>query len=336
MATATASDYSTTTVANGLYYPLSSNPSSYLVAADIAGKADLASPTFTGTPSLPTGTIAVTQTAGNNTTALATTAFVTAAVPAFATDAEINSPASTTKVVSPFDVVRMITNRAVYDTQSSSPTFSTSGTGAEAYKRTNDRIVFLGTPNVGVAGFGQMIFETTASQIGIFGARRGAAIESQDWNRRVWMTGTIAFGSLGDSNTTFRLMLGGRNTATTGSPTRPSVGFRMNGGGGNPLVLVTYGWNGSANVVTETTSSFNPVVNQSFDWAIYQVPNQANPATSFCYLYVNDTLVATGNFSPAEITNTFNYYVASCEATVSQANRMTVQTLPTKIWWSRS
>jgi len=42
-------------------------------------KAPLASPTFTGTPSLPTGTTAVTQTAGNSTTALATTAFVTTA-----------------------------------------------------------------------------------------------------------------------------------------------------------------------------------------------------------------------------------------------------------------
>lgn len=40
--------------------------------------APLASPTFTGTPTLPTGTIAVTQTAGNNTTAVATTAFVIA------------------------------------------------------------------------------------------------------------------------------------------------------------------------------------------------------------------------------------------------------------------
>ena len=39
--------------------------------------ARLASPTFTGTPTLPTGTIATTQTAGNNTTAVATTAFVT-------------------------------------------------------------------------------------------------------------------------------------------------------------------------------------------------------------------------------------------------------------------
>ena len=39
-----------------------------------------ASPTLTGTPTLPTGTIATTQTAGNNSTAIATTAFVTAAV----------------------------------------------------------------------------------------------------------------------------------------------------------------------------------------------------------------------------------------------------------------
>jgi hypothetical protein len=42
-------------------------------------KANLASPTFTGTPTLPTGTIGTTQTAGNSTTALATTAFVTTA-----------------------------------------------------------------------------------------------------------------------------------------------------------------------------------------------------------------------------------------------------------------
>jgi hypothetical protein len=43
-----------------------------------------ASPTLTGTPTLPTGTIATTQTAGNSTTAIATTAFVTTAVSASA------------------------------------------------------------------------------------------------------------------------------------------------------------------------------------------------------------------------------------------------------------
>jgi hypothetical protein len=41
-----------------------------------------ASPTFTGTPALPTGTTAVTQTFGNSSTALATTAFVQAALQA--------------------------------------------------------------------------------------------------------------------------------------------------------------------------------------------------------------------------------------------------------------
>lgn len=46
----------------------------------IATKADLASPTFTGTPSLPTGTTAVTQSFGTSSTLLATTEFVQAAL----------------------------------------------------------------------------------------------------------------------------------------------------------------------------------------------------------------------------------------------------------------
>ena len=50
------------------------------IATAISTKADLASPTFTGTPTLPSGTIATTQSSGNNTTALATTAFVQAAL----------------------------------------------------------------------------------------------------------------------------------------------------------------------------------------------------------------------------------------------------------------
>ena len=47
-----------------------------------ANFAPIDSPTFTGTPTLPTGTIATTQTAGNNSTAIATTAYADAAVAA--------------------------------------------------------------------------------------------------------------------------------------------------------------------------------------------------------------------------------------------------------------
>ena len=46
------------------------------IATAIATKADLASPTFTGTPSLPTGTTAVTQSSTDSSTKIATTAFV--------------------------------------------------------------------------------------------------------------------------------------------------------------------------------------------------------------------------------------------------------------------
>jgi hypothetical protein len=49
------------------------------IAIAVATKADLSSPTFTGTPSLPTGTTGVTQSYGNSSTLLATTAFVQAA-----------------------------------------------------------------------------------------------------------------------------------------------------------------------------------------------------------------------------------------------------------------
>jgi hypothetical protein len=52
------------------------------IAIAIATKADLASPTFTGTPTLPTGTTATTQSFGNSSTAIATTAFVQAALAA--------------------------------------------------------------------------------------------------------------------------------------------------------------------------------------------------------------------------------------------------------------
>jgi hypothetical protein len=50
------------------------------IATAIATKSDLTSPTFTGTPSLPTGTTGVTQTSTNSSTLLATTAFVQAAL----------------------------------------------------------------------------------------------------------------------------------------------------------------------------------------------------------------------------------------------------------------
>lgn len=62
-----------------------------LVQTQLDLKAPLSSPTFTGTPTLPTGTIAVTQSAGNNTVAVATTAYVDAAASAAASGATLDT-----------------------------------------------------------------------------------------------------------------------------------------------------------------------------------------------------------------------------------------------------
>jgi hypothetical protein len=61
-------------------------PVSVATLAALNLKTDIASPIFTGTPILPTGTIGTTQAVGDNSTALATTAFVTAAITTTASD----------------------------------------------------------------------------------------------------------------------------------------------------------------------------------------------------------------------------------------------------------
>jgi hypothetical protein len=124
MATATASDYSTTTVANGLYYPLSSNPAGYLTTApvtsvagrtgavtlavaDVSGAAPLASPALTGTPTAPTAT------GGTNTTQIATTAFVTAAIPTNNVKAWVNFNGTGTVAIRASANVSSITDNGV-------------------------------------------------------------------------------------------------------------------------------------------------------------------------------------------------------------------------------
>ena len=57
------------------------------LTSDLSIYAPLASPTFTGTPTLPTGTIATTQAPANNSTKVATTAYADAAATAAATAA---------------------------------------------------------------------------------------------------------------------------------------------------------------------------------------------------------------------------------------------------------
>ncbi|MFN5090159.1 MAG: beta strand repeat-containing protein [Bacteroidota bacterium] len=92
-------------------------------------RAPLASPTFTGTPSLPTGTTGVTQTAGNNTTALATTQFVTSAVAAVASTVRLNSDEFTaTAAQTVFTFTTATSNTGAVQTPLSKPYMYINGT----------------------------------------------------------------------------------------------------------------------------------------------------------------------------------------------------------------
>lgn len=88
--------------------------SGYLSSTDwttFNGKANVNSQVFTGTPSLPTGTTGVTQTAGTNNTTLATTAFATTAL-----NGKMNNPSLTASYIPKALTATTIGNSRLLDT----------------------------------------------------------------------------------------------------------------------------------------------------------------------------------------------------------------------------
>jgi hypothetical protein len=364
MATATAADYSTTTVANGLYYPLSSNPAGYLTSApvtsvagrtgaitlavaDVSGAAPLASPTFSGTPSLPTGTIGVTQTAGNNTTALATTAFVQQEVPSASTTAagkvelatvdEALRPSSSTLGMTP-DTTREMLMYPGYINLFGGGNVATSGTGAAStFTFGSQRWHAIRSPNATVAGYGMYIFDYSFSGIGMAAMTRGSSSHARKWNNKIWVSGRTVLGQFaettsglnGDANCTARVMLGGRSSAGTGGmqAADPGIGWRVAGGGSVALVMTV----STGSVLTETTSSFTPVLGQVFDWKMY------SDGTGNVTLWVNDSQVATSTGGPSTSTaENSNFYCEVVEQTASAVTPLGMGNFGSKVFWSQA
>jgi hypothetical protein len=311
MATATAADYSTTTAANGLYYPLSSNPASYLVAADIAGKADLASPTFTGTPSLPTGTIGVTQTAGNNTTALATTAFVQQEVPDFATAAQAALNSSATTVISPSIFPFAMSNGLTQRLDNINNSFVSSGSVLGGFPGLRQMV----TSTVSVAG--RASFQ--AGSIGLVTLCTSAGSEGLlNFSKKIWLCGkfvaNINATYVGDSNGFTSISLGGYTTNTsTGAMTVRGIGLKKIGGSASVIELVVHNGTSQSTVSTTKTCSTAEVV----EYLIY------SDGTGNVQLYLNGTLEASSASGPTG--NTGNYqgvYREQVEQTASAAVRV--------------
>ena len=295
-------------------------------------RAAVDSQVFTGTPTLPTGTIATTQTAGDNTTKLATTAFVTAAVPAFAT---FTTPGvnSTTTVVSPRVVMDYIMHpgRTEWMKFGSS---ATSGTGAAVYGGntsglTARQTAFFG-PNAATAGYAMAIWDTADTGLGMLGFTRGVTYEQRAWNKGIWASGRGVVGINnntwnGDANTTVRVSVGGKSSAGSGaiSASEPGFGWLIPGMG-NALQLQV----SNQSTVTTVTSSFTPVARQVFDWKMF------SDGTGNVTLWINDSVVATTTAGPSTATpESFNFYFEMIEQTASTATKIAYNSFNSRVWW---
>jgi hypothetical protein len=309
MATATAADYSTTTVANGLYYPLSSNPAGYLTTApvtsvagrtgavtlavaDVSGAAAIDSQAFTGTPSLPTGTIGVTQTAGNNTTALATTAFVTAAVPAFATAAQARAFTSTTTAINPRQLIWAMLSQDVVYVNRQQFTFTNVGTISYTISGSIGTVTRPGTAGA------------CSSRARIFGVSQVDQTDNQEvktnpknhsnYSLRKIFSGRSRVEIITDTNFTWAWYHGKAEADGVGDLTRRGFGWKMIGGAGSRFLLLQV-HNGTT--LTSVTSSYAVTANVAFDWDIES--DGAGNVT----LYVNGTSVATSSAGPTGLVN---------------------------------
>ena len=293
-------------------------------------KAPLASPTFTGVPAAPTAT------AGTNTTQLATTAFVTAAVPAIATTAQALIPTSTTVALSP-DAGREMIMYPGYIQMYGGGNVGTSGTGAGAIITfASQRWHALSGPNTGVAGYAAFVFDYTFSGIGMAAMTRGVSAFSRKWNSKIWASGRTILGQYaeltsgynGDANTTARVMVGGRSTIATGGmlSSENGIGWKVAGGGSAALVLTV----SNGTTLTEVTSSFTPTLQQVFDWKIY------SDGSGNVTLWVNDSQVATSTGGPTTSTaETYNFYLEIVDQTASTATRFAMGNFGTKVFWAQ-
>jgi hypothetical protein len=310
--------------------PAGASIDGYATTASLATYAPLASPTFTGTPTLPTGTIATTQSPGDNTTALATTAFVTAAVPAFATISDTNSPSSTTKVMSPSNVLDLILSANFQMLYYGAGVSGASGTGG-GFGNNGGRWHDLASPNASISGYGAWSFDTNTNGVGFAASDRGASPISKNWSKKIWLAGRTSIGNYpnttldGDANTFHRVSLGGKTSFSAGdiSSSIRGIGFKIPGGGSSAMILQV----GNGSTVTSVTSSFTPTLRQVFDWKIY------SDGTGNVTLYVNDSQVATTTAGPTGQQN-YGLYFEMCDSNGSNTKGFLASNFGTKIYYS--
>lgn len=208
--------------------------------------APLASPTFTGTPTLPTGTIAVTQTAGNSTTAVATTAFVATSFAPLASPTLTGTPAAPTAATGT-STTQLATTAFVANTFAAPPSYGAttpaavhattiSATGAISPSTTNG---IVGTTLADSANAGSIGEYVTANATGVSLTTATTAnitsisLTAGDWD----VSGTGIIQAAGSGIPT-SLLVGISTTSATigtlGTYSQLAFGIGANGGWATP------------------------------------------------------------------------------------------------------
>ena len=295
--------------------------------ASTLGLAAINSQAFTGTPSLPTGTTGTTQSPGNNTTALATTAFVTAATPSasttvsglveLATNAEVITGTSTSLVSSLSNIPAWVTRpelRSLAHITSTAISGSGLVSGNTAWGM---REMYLNTLATGRASYRYGL-------PGVAGVLMSKNDNNKvDFSKKIWLSGkcTLAVSGspsyLGDANTMARITLGGYTGLATGEMIVRGIGLKKVGGVSSNIVLTVH--NGTA--VTDVTSSRAVAADESIDWVIY------SDGTGNVTLYVDGAQIATTSSGPTGLGSTNGcIYNEQIEATTTPTVRGILRT----------
>lgn len=275
-----------------------------------ANYALLASPTFSGTPSLPTGTIAVTQAAGNNTTAVATTAFVQTSNPdasttvkghvELATILEAHTGSSTNLCVTPDDLAFRIHSGSTQYLTATDATASISG--GTTFVSSNGVGVRSGTAS---GSFGMRVFD--GNVVNGYSATTGLS-STVNFSRRAILSGKAQVVSAAEAgNVAQRIQFGKTQTTTPiGNLNAKGFGIRCTGGGNVVQLLVHDG-----TTLTSVNSSHTAAAAEAFDFQIHS--DGAGNVT----LYINGASVATSSAGPTGASGSLPVVTIETEATAT-------------------
>ena len=282
-------------------------------------RAAVNSPAFTGTPSLPTGTTAITQTVGNNTTAVATTAFVTAAVPAFATETEAIVGTSSTTVINPLQMRNILANAGYTAYTSLVGNYSSYVSGSASVATLWSNFVGLSV----TAANGKIAFMPNSNGTYHPFTSRGKAELTLDCTKPTWFSFRVNYssaGTIGDSNTVNRVTIG-KVSSYFGDLTSKGFGVKWTAGTTGAFTVMAH--NGTtlttvASAVTISNTTYFPSTTSAADFLVY------SDGTGNVTLYCNGVQVATTIGGPSSGTIVGSKFVTEADNTTSTSGTVAI------------